>query len=559
MKNGPHKLRVYSLNCRKSKVVLHSLLNSIDPSRYDALCLQELPLDIDKRPSFRNLSHCPLFPSTSPHRNDKPIRSMIYINTAIPSDSYEQLPIDSLDLTGFTLRTQCNDNIRIFSVYNPPSSYSTISLLATTLSSLQPFDLILIGDFNKRDPLWTGHLHPERTTRSDSTLLTLLAEHGLRLCLPPGTPTFLSDAHDTQSTLDLVFCSEILEEQLTACTTDYGHTSDHSAVFANFDIDTERREPEVRPQFRACDWTAYADTFGQAIRTEPSPTTLDTRARVDNSTRHLKRLMSAALQQHVPKAKQLPYSKRWWTRELSDLRLQANQAQRAAQKNPSPVRIATMEATRNKYQKRIEKTKRQHWKDWVEAADEQTIWTASKYVSNPSSASSARIPELRDAAGNTASTNTQKCELLRRTFFPDAPPVDLDDIDTSARISQLPDITITEDAVRQCIRELSPYKATGPDGIPNVAIQAVEDHIAAPLTAIANACLRLGYFPSAWKIFTTITLRKPGKNDYTVPKAYQPIALHCRGCARPPACSTRGTARPTAREPLWRTTGAHDH
>jgi hypothetical protein len=41
---------------------------------------------------------------------------------------------------------------------------------------------------------------------------------------------------------------------------------------------------------------------------------------------------------------------------------------------------------------------------------------------------------------------------------------------------------------------------------------------------ILEAGLRLGYFPASWRIFLTVTLRKPGKSDYTVPGAYRPIA-----------------------------------
>jgi hypothetical protein len=37
--------------------------------------------------------------------------------------------------------------------------------------------------------------------------------------------------------------------------------------------------------------------------------------------------------------------------------------------------------------------------------------------------------------------------------------------------------------------------------------------------------MTLGHHPKLWKIFVTITLRKPGKPDYTIPKAYRPIAL----------------------------------
>ena len=72
---------------------------------------------------------------------------------------------------------------------------------------------------------------------------------------------------------------------------------------------------------------------------------------------------------------------------------------------------------------------------------------------------------------------------------------------------------------------LGPYKAPGPSGIPNIAIQKACPFILKPLTAICNASLCLSHFLDQWKIFTTITLRKPGKDDYSRVKSYRPIAL----------------------------------
>ncbi|THH18945.1 hypothetical protein EUX98_g8873 [Antrodiella citrinella] len=84
---------------------------------------------------------------------------------------------------------------------------------------------------------------------------------------------------------------------------------------------------------------------------------------------------------------------------------------------------------------------------------------------------------------------------------------------------------VTEEEMAYAIKALSPFKAPGPSGTPNTALQQCLPTLLQPLTVIANASLRLGYHPRLWKTFTTITLRKPGKPDYMIPKAYRPIAL----------------------------------
>jgi hypothetical protein len=45
------------------------------------------------------------------------------------------------------------------------------------------------------------------------------------------------------------------------------------------------------------------------------------------------------------------------------------------------------------------------------------------------------------------------------------------------------------------------------------------------LHILFNACLQQGYCPRHFKETTTVVLRKEGKDDYSQPKAYRPIAL----------------------------------
>jgi hypothetical protein len=52
----------------------------------------------------------------------------------------------------------------------------------------------------------------------------------------------------------------------------------------------------------------------------------------------------------------------------------------------------------------------------------------------------------------------------------------------------------------------------------------VQTTLAPCLLVILEAGLRISYFPKTWRIFLTVTLRKPGKSDYTMPGAHRPIA-----------------------------------
>lgn len=82
--------------------------------------------------------------------------------------------------------------------------------------------------------------------------------------------------------------------------------------------------------------------------------------------------------------------------------------------------------------------------------------------------------------------------------------------------------------VRAAVDRPAPDRAPGPDDIPNRVLQALAEHCAefVPLlTDLFRHCLALGYCPAHFRETRTIALRKPGKPDYSVPKAYRRIAL----------------------------------
>jgi hypothetical protein len=193
-----------------------------------------------------------------------------------------------------------------------------------------------------------------------------------------------------------------------------------------------------------------------------------------------------------------------------------------------PVHEEHAEATRT-YDRTLECTKNQHWRDWLEHAVDPDIWTVHKYISAPSTdGAKARIPALRHKNGEeeiSASTNHEKSQVLAKSFFPTRP--------TDAGILQdytyptaccKPD-QITKDQILYQIRKLKPYKAPGPDGIPNIVLIRCANLLVDRLYHMYKAMLKRNLHYAPWKTFTTVVLRKPGKPRYDVPKAYWPIAL----------------------------------
>ena len=148
-------------------------------------------------------------------------------------------------------------------------------------------------------------------------------------------------------------------------------------------------------------------------------------------------------------------------------------------------------------------------------ADGKTIWQVKKYITN------VLIPAFIPTLDTNMATNEEKISTLRKTFFPKPPPADLKDI---RRAKYLEEVTyehqVTIRQIRNAVGKLAPEKAPGPDEIANIVIKKTLPLIEQHLQALMQASIDLGHFPKPFKQTNTVVLRKPGKPDYTITKAY---------------------------------------
>lgn len=357
-------LRVFSLNCQKSEEVVHSLLNSHSPAEWDILCIQESPLHITRFYSYSQ-TWTLLLPTTSASSSEpSPPRAAMFISRNLQSDSYTPLLIPSRDIVGISfLHSPSSSNstpIVIFSIYNPPSSDSTISTLSTFLPALPPASsLILLGDFNSHHPLWSGTLVPDRTRRSTpQTLLSLMAAYHLQQILPPATPTFFSAVHNSWSTIDLVFVSSALADAVSQCDASQdGNGSDHSGIFLRLSLERLPTLSRERLQWRSADWVKYREALQGFLDTKLLSThspTLNHRSDIDKLAETLTKGLQYAAKVAVPVCKPCPHSKRWWSPELSRLHRQAaNLRNRASKRNAKPSDYQAMLEVRKSFHKAI--------------------------------------------------------------------------------------------------------------------------------------------------------------------------------------------------------------
>ena len=199
-------------------------------------------------------------------------------------------------------------------------------------------------------------------------------------------------------------------------------------------------------------------------------------------------------------------AKKWWTKELTKLRQEANRTGRKASKYrnwPEHRSHKERKEAHKIFHKTLERTKRQHWRDWLEKADDPDIWTAHKYTLAPvGDGGRSRIPVLkmtRNGRETTTTSNEEKSSMLARTFFPPKPqedvplhfvyPKPISDIDT-----------ISREQIKRQLAKLKPYKAPGPDGIPNIVLTKCTDILTNRLYYIYKAILETGMYYEPWML-----------------------------------------------------------
>ena len=547
MLNTIDKITIWQQNVNKSPSCQHDLLgnNQLIRSGISVVALQEPAVNFTNR-SIASKDWYPVYPSTHTLSPDK-TRSLLLINATINLDSWEQINIPSGDITAVVIRGTESD-LLLYNVYNDGENNTSLNTLTSahnTVSAIPSAKLrhiIWLGDFNRHHPVWDNvndtRLFTDEALTSAERLIEAIADAGLELALPAGIPTHLHNVTKQWTRLDHVFISEYSLGSVISCNTlpeSRGIKTDHLPIVTELDLEIPVADDSSSYKFRDVDWEAFQKTLSTQLRDAPRIANITNQRLLDESCRDLTTAIQRTIRSDVPTIEICSKSKRWWTKELTMLRKRANKLGRLSYKhkdNPAHPVHAEHKAAVRTYSNTLKSTKKHHWRDWLERAEDPDIWTVHRLITSPASdGGKSRIPGLKykdsaDGDEKLAASNTEKSKVLAKCFFPTKPPAlppqtpnpDQQDADIEA-------LNITREQILRQLRRLKPYKAPGPDGIPNVVLTKCADIIVDRLFGIYNAMLELDLQYEPWKHFTTVVLRKPGKPRYDLPKAYRPIAL----------------------------------
>ena len=185
----------------------------------------------------------------------------------------------------------------------------------------------------------------------------------------------------------------------------------------------------------------------------------------------------------------------------------------------------------NDYKKLLTKNKKDSWRTFcgnVESTDERSRMT--KILKNNQSKHTTHDKVYRE--DQTLTNNPKETlEQMAKVHFHTDRPIDRQthtnpNNNHSHNNKQTNTTNIFNlDRMTRAMRESSPYKAPGPDGIQPILLQKGWDDLCEPIQHIMIASHKLGQVPDPWAESTSIFTPKPGKTDYRHPSSYRTITL----------------------------------
>jgi ribonuclease HI/exonuclease III len=544
---NPANLKIWQQNVNKSPICQHDLIsnkNLIDKG-ITITALQE-PAINSFNLTIASKDWTTMYPSTHGAHPEQ-TRTVTLMRATLASDSWAQLDFPSGDVIVTQIKGPWG-KIMIFNIYNDGNSDATLSELSkfyrenTTLfenPDKEDTHVVWLGDFNRHHPHWDDVVDTRLFTNDNieaaETLIETIADAGLELVLPAGIPTHCHNVTKRWTRLDQVFLSEHSHNILITCDTRAdcrGVNTDHLPIVTELNLEATMAKEVTLHNFREVDWERFRAALSIRLGQQQPPKVITTQEDLDAECLKITTDIQETIAREVPSTTLTPKTKRWWTKELTQMRKLANKTGRLSHKvrheAEHPIHKEHSEVNKE-YAKAIKYTKQQHWRDWLEKAEDPDMWTAQRMVSGPASdGGKAHIPPFKITVEGTETSvkaNPEKSRALAKVFFPPKPQAgNTEGTPRTPKACSAP-IKITKEQISKHLRKLKPYKAPGPDGIPNIVLSKCADQLLDRLLAIYTGMLEQNLIYGPWKSFVTIVLRKPGKPRYDIPKAYRPIAL----------------------------------
>ena len=335
---GPHsEITIWQQNVNKLQTGQHDLISSgkLSYMGIDIVALQEPVMNFLCK-EIAAKDWIPIYPST--HKKEPSKTRTLKLNSAtLPTKNWEQVEFPSGNVTVLRMTGGWGE-MTIFNIYNNCLHDITIHKLTKfyrnnhgTLignnTSANVVHVVWVGDFNRHHPAWDRPEDSRLFTRdaldAAETLIRATTELRLDMALPAGIPTHQHYVTKRWSRLDQVFVMENTIDTIIECEEkphDKGINTDHIPIVTRLNVSMGRNPETITNNYRNIDWEKYWETLQSKLQTFRVPNKIKDQAALNIECNRLTKALQETTDKEVPKMDICPKSKRWWTREIRELR-----------------------------------------------------------------------------------------------------------------------------------------------------------------------------------------------------------------------------------------------
>ena len=413
-----------------------------------------------------------------------------------------------------------SERILVGNIYRSPSSDTqNAQRMCSAINEMCGKDcsqVIICGDFNLKEIDWERHQVHVTEDHPASLLLECVDDNFLIQHVTENTRFREGQASNL---LDLVFTDR--DDNVTRLDYEmpFGR-SDHVCLM--FEVLCHRHSekegfkrkyfkgnyPEIRNDINMIDWE-------NELRDKDT----------EESWGILESVIKESVERNVPMQKVFKtFKKKWMTQEVLNVvkekhkaykkyrRLRTNESKDDYNRAKQMAIYVTKKA-RTEFETRIANNIKENPKEFY------------SYVNNKTTVRS-EIAVLKNRDGELAILPHEKAEMLNTFFasvFTKEDTANIPEPESKVLQSMLSTIIVTEQMVRDRLKEQKPGKSAGPDGIHSRVVVETQEQLVGPFTIIFNKSLSEGVVPDSWKEAEVVPIFKKGKRDD--PGNYRPVSL----------------------------------
>lgn len=466
--------------------------------------------------TFVNFANYQTYCTNHPQNNARG-GSAIIIKSNIKHHEEANISLNEFQITTVSVTLQGSE-VLISAIYSPPRHNIKFELYKNMLDRYKR-RFIIGGDFNAKNTHWGSRL----TTTKGRELLKAANSVGCEI-LSTGKPTYWPT--DTNKKPDLIdfFIVKQMRRSSLIIKEGYDLNSDHSPIYMviNECLETQRNQCQLTNNHT--DWLYFRYLICREIDVTSHITSIED---LEVEVKLLTQIIQYCAWSSTPEMK-TDLSEQKYPQYILDLIKLTRKTRNKWQQLRQPALKTKLNYLSKRLKKKIWMFENSFTTNKIInlTADKDTDYSLYKFIKSKNKPIKQNFP-LKNSDGVWIRHDKGKAEAFAIHLSRIFQPIDTEDeLIFSDAIQSEEKITLftSSDVLYEIENSIKPKKCPGFDRITVEILKNLPHIVIAKITDIINACIRLKYVPTFWKMSEIIMIPKPGKDPYEV-SSYRPISL----------------------------------